>query len=187
MSARERILIGAAAGVVLLFVLAFVLVPRMGGSGRMTSPARAGSLAAMRADAEARIRQSTRLRDMAADLSVKLPTVAPDSQVEQIVQGVEGVIQKSGIELTAFTPRASGGRDGRQRRAGNLVQFDLRFAAQHAALFGFFRELDAAGLPWIVESVDVRMRQNEPQKVDVVLAMAFMLLEPMPAEPEVKQ
>lgn len=187
MSARERILIGAAAGVVLVFVLAFVLVPRMGGSGRMAPSARAGSLAAIRSDAEARVRQSSRLRETAADLSVKLPTVPPDEQIEQIVKGVEMVIQKSGIELTAFSPRTSGGRDTRQRRAGNLIQFDLRFGAQHAALFGFFKSLEEEGLPWIVESIDVRMRQNEPQKVDVVLAMAFMLLEPMPAEPEVKK
>ncbi|MDK2971849.1 MAG: hypothetical protein PWP23_1604 [Candidatus Sumerlaeota bacterium] len=176
-SKRERTLIVAATVALLLFAIIFVL-PRLGGTEAMAA-ADTTTLAGMRAAAETRLQQDRRLESLAQDLGVKLPTVDPDQQVEEIVKSVEKLIGANSLKVTAFNPRSRSARSTAKRQPGSEIEFDLRFGADHRGLFGFLAGMRTEGLPVRVKSLQLQTQAN-PQKMDVTMRLAFVLLEPMP-------
>jgi hypothetical protein len=133
----------------------------------------------MRAAAATRLQQQSRLETLSRDLGVKLPTVEPDQQVEEIVKSVEKLIGANNLEVTAFNPRSRSARSTAKRQPGSEIEFDLRFGADHRGLFGFLAGMRTEGVPVRIESLQLRTQAN-PQRMDVAMQLAFVLLEPMP-------
>jgi hypothetical protein len=183
-SKREQILVVSAAVVVAL-VATLVIVPRLRNSAGTTAPDDR-TLDGMRVLAEQKVAQYRRLDLLAEDLAVRLPTAEPGEQIEEIVKSIEKLVGASNLELSAFNPRSTTSRSASRRAAGSEVDFELRFAADHRGLFGFINGMGAEGLPVRIESLQLRTQSN-PQKMDVVMNLTFVLLEPMPAPREEKE
>ncbi|CAN5486161.1 hypothetical protein BH09SUM1_BH09SUM1_23380 [soil metagenome] len=181
MNERERRLVLAAAALLGAFVLWFGIVrPIAGrfGGGRSTS-----GLSSVVADVRRTVELDRTLTARMEEASVKIPSSKPDGQVQEFIAKIESVSGANQFKIKTFGPHS--GTAAKAPAPGGRVGFDLSGNTTHGGLVKFITALSTEGLPYRIESMEVKGNLQQPDALEVTFELSLIILEAMGSEKKV--